>query len=153
MCFLAWEFFSFLKIGPLTPTVLPLPPKSHRNPIRKASAKRSLICRYKFYKLNANIPFVLPMINNMSREFACKCFATSSQRPCNVLELHLDHHKLRYSITFLNRTPMFDCCVVWWGSKNKNHKKDTCLKEIGLHFQIYERWGAFVSLVVVGVSS
>ena len=40
-----------------------------------------------------------------------------------------------YLVTYLNHTPMFDWCVVGWGSKYKRHK-DTCLKEIGLHLQI-----------------
>ena len=30
--------------------------------------------------------------------------------------------------------PIFDWCVVWWGSKNKHHK-DTCSKGVGLHIQ------------------
>ena len=30
-------------------------------------------------------------------------------------------------LLFLNQTPIFDWCVVQWGSKNKHHK-DTCLK-------------------------
>ena len=40
-----------------------------------------------------------------------------------------------YSIAFLNRTLMFNWCVVRWGSKNKHHKI-ACIKEIGLHVQI-----------------
>ena len=36
-----------------------------------------------------------------------------------------------YSIIFLNRTPIFDWCVVRWGSRNKHHK-DTYLKDIRL---------------------
>ena len=36
------------------------------------------------------------------------------------------------SVTYSNRTPIFERCVVGCESKNK-HQKDMCLKEIGLH--------------------
>jgi hypothetical protein len=35
------------------------------------------------------------------------------------------------SVTYLNRTPIFDCYVVWCSSKNI-YMKDTCLKEFGM---------------------
>ena len=39
-----------------------------------------------------------------------------------------------YSVTFLSRTLIFECCVVRCGSNNR-YQKDMCLKEIGLHAQ------------------
>ena len=45
------------------------------------------------------------------------------------------HTSMRNTLTFLNGTPTFDCCVIRWGSKNKHHK-NTCLKRSGLYLQI-----------------
>ena len=39
-----------------------------------------------------------------------------------------------YSVIILHQTPIFDWCVVRWGSKNKCYK-DTCLEEIKLCLQ------------------
>ena len=41
-----------------------------------------------------------------------------------------------HSCISLNWTPIFDWCVVQWGSKNKHHK-GTCLKAIELSLQMY----------------
>lgn len=41
-----------------------------------------------------------------------------------------------YSITFLNRTPICDWCVLRWRLKNKHHT-DTYLEEIRLVFRLY----------------
>ena len=41
-----------------------------------------------------------------------------------------------YSSIFLNQTPIFNWCVVQWGSKNKHHTY-TCLKEIGVRLQVF----------------
>ena len=39
-----------------------------------------------------------------------------------------------YLVTCLIRTPIFQWCVVYYGSKN-GYQKDMCLKEIGLCVQ------------------
>ena len=41
----------------------------------------------------------------------------------------------RYSVNFLNQTPIFDWCVVGWGSEKKHHD-DACLKEFALRLLI-----------------
>ena len=41
-----------------------------------------------------------------------------------------------YLVTFLMRTSIFEWYVVWCDSKNR-YQKDRCLKEIGLHAQIF----------------
>ena len=55
------------------------------------------------------------------------------QRPNLVHGVGCAHIKVcgRHSIKFFNRTPIFDWCVVRWGSRNKQHK-GTCSKGIGL---------------------
>ena len=39
-----------------------------------------------------------------------------------------------YSVTFLNRTPIFEWCVIVCSSK-KGYQNDMCLKDIQLHAQ------------------
>ena len=39
------------------------------------------------------------------------------------------------SVMYLDRTPTFKWYVVWCGSKNRYHKGNMCLQEIGLHAQ------------------
>ena len=53
--------------------------------------------------------------------FTCQCIMVHF-RVCNL-------------VIFLNQTPIFDWCVVKWGSKNIKYKT-TCLKEIGLYVKI-----------------
>jgi hypothetical protein len=63
-------------------------------------------------------------VNSIHQTISSRCMW---KNPCKVCGC--------YSATFLNRTPVFDWCVVWQGSKNKHHR-DTFLKEIGLHFEV-----------------
>ena len=39
------------------------------------------------------------------------------------------------SVTYLNQIPLFECCVVRCGSKNRYQEGITSLNEIGLHAQ------------------
>ena len=73
--------------------------------------------------------------NVLSPHIVCK-FPLSWPWPCcSVVN---PKRILRYvdSVTSLNRTPIFDWCVVHWGPKNKRHK-DTCSKETGVRLQIF----------------
>ena len=58
-----------------------------------------------------------------------------SSRFSMFIDLHITNIGPCYSVAFLNRTPIFDCCVVTGGLKN-NHQKGTCLEEIGLCLHI-----------------
>ena len=50
-------------------------------------------------------------------------------------------------VTYLDKTPIFDWCVIRCGSKN-GHQKKKCLKEIGLHAQyLLTILGPIVSII------
>ena len=77
--------------------------------------------------------------NDVHTLVACACSHSSPTGLAAIVTVltHLTRpHVGCCSVTFVDRTPIFDWCVVRRGSKNKHHE-DTCSEEIGLRLHIF----------------